>query len=748
MSEQQQQAGGGITKSPQVSGTGHTIVIGDTHYHWNPNQPLDPALLAAARALLATLSTDTLPAHASPPPASRLPFGRDPNFIGREPDLHALARALTSGIAAAITPTAAATAPDGYGKTALAIEFVHRYGQFFAGGVFWLRAADASAIASEIAQCGGRGHMQLAPDFHTLPLSDQVGMVQRAWRSDLPRLIVCDNADSEASVAVLRELLPTSGGCRILITSRRASWAGVAVQPLGVLPRAESIALLQRLAPHLSAADADAIAAEVGDLPLALHLAGSYLAADPTTTGATYLAELRAAPLQHESLQGVDVRYSPTNHELHVWRTFTVSYDRLAPAEATDALALRLLQHASHFAPGIALPVELVTQSLALPEDTPARAPGRALRRLLDLGLLDGTPDAPVLHRLLAAFVQQAAPDDEAQAAVERVMRDVSYDLGKKGIPAPLLALQPHLRHITAVALVRGDEQAATLANNLGYHLNMIGDYAAARPLYARALAIREQVLGSDHPHTAQSLNNLALLLRATGDYAAARPLLERALAIREQVLGSDHPATASSLNNLALLLQATGDYAAARPLSARALAITEQVLGRDHPDTALSLNNLAGLLRATGDSAAARPLSARALAIAEPVLGRGTTATPPSAPFGSPLRRLLPAHDQREGDALHGYRSDRCGVGVRGAFAHRAAIGRSHHRDWLFEQRALGKARSRRGDNNPYRVGAHRCGLWDIQHKHELRVGGKLQPAQHRAVAVAVRLLHLNLHG
>jgi hypothetical protein len=34
--------------------------------------------------------------------------------------------------------------------------------------------------------------------------------------------------------------------------------------------------------------------------------------------------------------------------------------------------------------------------------------------------------------------------------------------------------------------------------------------YAQARPLYERALAIREKVLGAEHPDTANSLNNLA----------------------------------------------------------------------------------------------------------------------------------------------------------------------------------------------------------------------------------------------
>jgi hypothetical protein len=74
-----------------------------------------------------------------------------------------------------------------------------------------------------------------------------------------------------------------------------------------------------------------------------------------------------------------------------------------------------------------------------------------------------------------------------------------------------------------------------------------------------RALAIREKVLGPEHPATAMSLNDLALVLRDLGDQAAARPLLERALAIREKVLGPEHPATVKSLNSLASLLDALG---------------------------------------------------------------------------------------------------------------------------------------------------------------------------------------------
>ena len=158
--------------------------------------------------------------------------------------------------------------------------------------------------------------------------------------------------------------------------------------------------------------------------------------------------------------------------------------------------------------------------------------------------------------------------------------------------------------------------------NNLALLLQAQGELAAARPLHERALAIREKVLGPEHPDTAMSLNNLAVLLQAQGELAAARPLFERALAIREKVLGPEHPDTAKSLNNLAGLLQAQGELAAARPLFERALAIHEKVLGPEHPNTATSLNNLAALLQAQGELAAARPLFERALAIREKVLG------------------------------------------------------------------------------------------------------------------------------
>jgi Tfp pilus assembly protein PilF len=54
--------------------------------------------------------------------------------------------------------------------------------------------------------------------------------------------------------------------------------------------------------------------------------------------------------------------------------------------------------------------------------------------------------------------------------------------------------------------------------------------------LYRRALAIREQALGPDHPSVSESLNNLGHVYYIQGKYAKAKPLYQRALAISEYV--------------------------------------------------------------------------------------------------------------------------------------------------------------------------------------------------------------------
>lgn len=603
-----------------------------TVYQWAREQPADPQVIAAAQALFEQLPTNQIPAIAPLADGSRMPLLRNPRFVGRDAGLRTLAASLCNDEIAVIGQVAVATGLGGIGKTNLATEFVHRYGQFFAGGVFWLSFADPAAIDAQIAECGGAGGLQVQPDFHTLPLKDQAAVVYRAWQQSIPRLLVFDNCDSDDAEALVQQYRPTTGGCRILITSRRATWndtPDAQPLPLGVLQRHASIALLRQFRSGLTDAEADTLAAELGDLPLALHLAGSYLHRyRQAVTPEQYLAQLRQPQLlEHRSLQGWKLQKatSPTQHEQHIARTFALSYERLDMADATDALALRLLARAACFAPGVPIQYALLIATLALDAHDPDAAieARDALVRLLDLGLVEPDDARDVrLHRLLSVFVQSVVQDATAQEDVEQVMIAKAFELNTIGISTPLLALQPHLRHVTDAALPREDAQVAALCGNLGYYLKMIGEYAAARPYLECALAIYEQVLGPTHPHTARSLTNLGMLLHALGEHAAARSYLERALTICKQVFGDIHPDTATSLNNLGMLLESQGEYTAAHSYYTHALNIREQVLGPTHPDTATSLNNQGYLLESMGEYTAARSYYERALIVRERVLG------------------------------------------------------------------------------------------------------------------------------
>lgn len=481
-----------------------TLITGDYNivYQHAPPTPIAPAELDVARNQLATLPLDNIPDHASLPPGSRMSLSPNPLFVGREDDLTKLAAALKAGGTAAIGQIAAMTGLGGIGKTQLASEFVHRYGQFFVGGVFWLSFVDADTIPVEVAACGSFGLLEWRPDYSNLPLEEQVRLVSSAWQSPVPRLLVFDNCEDEL---LLKQWRPPTGGCRVLLTSRRTQWdttLGVTALRLNVLQREESIALLRKHRPDMPAYadDLDAIAAELGDLPLALHLASNFLAVyRHVITPARYLQELRNPRLlDHPSLQGRGTRLSPTDHELHIARTFALSYERLDPTALADALALQALARVAHFAPGVPIPRELFVATLSSStSDTdeqhiqtqvdPLLNVEDALNRLIDLGLLENEEeDALRMHRLLTAFVQGVSANIEAQDAAERAMIQISGPMSEMQDLQLMRALLPHLRYTTATSADRKDDQAATLWNNLAYHLHAFGNLAEARRVMSK----------------------------------------------------------------------------------------------------------------------------------------------------------------------------------------------------------------------------------------------------------------------
>jgi hypothetical protein len=72
--------------------------------------------------------------------------------------------------------------------------------------------------------------------------------------------------------------------------------------------------------------------------------------------------------------------------------------------------------------------------------------------------------------------------------------------------------------------------------------------------------------LGPEHPDTAETLHDFAAFQEMQGNHQEALSLYQRALAIREQTLGPEHPKTRATHQRLTALKQSVSPEADAPP--------------------------------------------------------------------------------------------------------------------------------------------------------------------------------------
>jgi CHAT domain-containing protein/Tfp pilus assembly protein PilF len=227
--------------------------------------------------------------------------------------------------------------------------------------------------------------------------------------------------------------------------------------------------------------------------------------------------------------------------------------------------------------------------------------------------------------RLALAHVERLVRLEPAQRQLLRDAKHLNQEvenLGGQGKYDQALPLAVKALEIRKQVLGEEHPDYTTSLNNLGWIYRDQGDYAQAEPLLRAALEIRKQVLGENHPWYALSLTNLAILYKLRRDYTKAEPLYRLALEVRRQALGDKHPNYAASLNNLAEVYVSMGVYAQAEPLFRQAAEIRKQVLGDKHPAYATSLDNLGALYWSMADYARAEPLFRQAMEIKRQALG------------------------------------------------------------------------------------------------------------------------------
>ncbi|BAU85999.1 ATP/GTP binding protein [Streptomyces laurentii] len=514
---------------------------------------------------------------------------------------------------------------SGIGKTQIAAEYAHRFSPDY--DIIWWVSSDDRNIQRD--RLGG-----LAVALE-LPVGNEPGERIRAVREALRRgtphsrwLIVFDGWDDTDGIDVM---LPQGPG-HVLVTSRNRAWADhTDVVEVPSFDRAESTAYLMRRAPHLTALEADEVAAEFGDVPLPLVQAAAWLGESGMEVD-EYLRMVREGRLTTMD--------EPTGDGFpHASLTsWSILINRLRRAQPQ---AVEILSLCASFAPG-RIPLGLVrTHPQAdLPEDlrwmaTDLAAWTRALDTLVNYSVLTrdsrgvaSTETGPHqesvhMHRLVHDIVSRLT-DGEQREAHRRAVRTLIAE-ADPGDPMdsrhwPQYAeLLPHLAPSGALASRNPRVQNAIL-NCLRYCYRS-GEYTAGTRL---AELIRAEWSDFMDP-LAQPMLDLTTqesnILRSSGRFREAHAL-DRALLDR---LGRATPRNELGElfcnSNVAANLRYLGQYRDAEVLQREVLESAQALLGDAEFVTLVARHNLGVVLRLLGRYQEAYELDIDTLAQRETVL-------------------------------------------------------------------------------------------------------------------------------
>jgi tetratricopeptide (TPR) repeat protein len=613
-------------------------------------------VLAVQSARLAAIEAEPAPVRAAPAPivVGEIPR-KPPSFVNRA-TIGRLAEAAGSGRAALLC---AVTGLRGVGKTQVAAAYARSRIEVGWGLVGWVNAESSDVLLAGLAQVAEAAGVA-DPD------GDSARSAQRLrdhleTRTD-PGLLVFDNATDPD---VLRKFLPATGRTHLVVTSTDRAFAdwGVPVD-VSVFTRPESVGYLAERTGLDDQIGADAVADQLGDLPLALAQAAAVIKRRHWTF-AKYLIELGRVPVA--TLLG---RVPGSDYPRPAAAALLLSVQAAEDADPSVLVGLLLRVVAALSPDGVRREYLNGLSSAAGEVD--------AALGLCEAGSLltwSETGKAVIMHRLLARVLRErdtaagcwretlkavlglieplqfdeeeawSRREEGAELAIQvEAIWDASAATGSTDLQLAGQLLRARswvVRQLRAAAdltrasdighrvltdciRVLGEESPDTLMarNNLAYAYRAAGRLAEAISLYEKNLAERVRVLGEDHPDTLLSRNNLAYAYLTAGRLGEAIPLLEQTLADRVRVLGPDHPDTLSTRNNLAYAYRSAGRLGEAIPLHEQTLADRLRVLGPDHPDTLTAQSNLAHADRSAGRLGEAISLHEQTLADRLRVLG------------------------------------------------------------------------------------------------------------------------------
>ncbi|MET9463315.1 FxSxx-COOH system tetratricopeptide repeat protein [Streptomyces sp. NPDC006544] len=580
---------------------------------------------------------------------SNLPFADTAGFVGRRlelaamSDLHAEAVCVIHGL-------------GGTGKTRIALERA-RVGVESRVATWWITADSPENLALGLAGLTSAISPSLA-----LGLSTSEGAAwAMSWLRRTPGwLLVLDNVEEPR---VIRDLVASPAGGRIIITSRRRyGWDGIGREvSLNPLSRTEAVQLLAELVgtdlDSISGPTLDAIAEELGDLPLGLVQAGSYLM-QTQVSPTYYLTRLRShAERMYRALP------EGRNPERTIARIWDITLEAIA---VRNPQAIKVLEVLSYFASDD-LPRQILDSAFEDELDG-----NEALTLLASYSMIQLRPSAIDIHRLVQAVVRSKpslsdAPTSGATRALDLMAEFVHGDVRDFRSWPKWRSLLPHIE--TLINHLPGD----TSSEKFRYLIAETASFYSSQDQSAEAIRLRERALVASRAENDQesvftNLANLADDYKDCGDLLKAVELAEQAVEASSQVvegershlhslmvrgairhsLGDNQGATedmtaalvlvrsrppefisnetfVTLLGNMAAIARDAGLYDQAMKAMREALHMLEK-FSIDGPILLPCLNNLAALYRDVGRPSEGLPYARKALRVSEEIYGKRHT--------------------------------------------------------------------------------------------------------------------------
>ncbi len=544
----------------------------------------------------------------------------------------------------------------GCGKTSIALEAA----QLVANGgaeVWWLSATDDGRLLAGMHALARR----LGMAENLLRYGEVADLVwERLSTRKQPWLLVVDNADDPTVLTLggqplrdgtgwIRPVESTSG--LILITSRDgrpASWGPwCKLHRVAMLSASAAADVLRDHAREAgSRSEAEQLGDRLGRLPLALRLAGSYLAEACTVPAAfasdvirTYTGYLQAIEDGRLDTLLVIPETGPLTEEQTrslIGPTWELSLNLLERRGSMPARQMLNLLACFADAP---IPYELLLHPGTLAGTTSFSGitgplVWQNLKALSDFGLIDledwqrdtrgiRTVQLLQVHPLIRDISRRDVDareqyDTYMSLAVISANQAVINDAGVPEDPRrwPLWqTLTPHVAHLLTDLSTRFDatytvlEKAADAASRCARYLSAKGFHQRAGDLYRTVCRVYERTLPADHASTLGIRHDIAWEAAQQGDYDRAEAMYQQVLDTDIRVLGADNPSTLAARHEIARIKARQGNNAQAEALLQEILQDEIRLFFPDHPSTLVTRHEIARIATERGDFARAESL-------------------------------------------------------------------------------------------------------------------------------------------